>query len=220
MGAYYSWVNIDRREYLQCGDLEDGRCKLYQMIWYDCMGVRALYALLDGEWRGQRILLLGDEGEPAGDGGNAALARLIGERRSWSAAGGLFDYVAAHYRDITPLFQESEGVCRAEIDWILNDPHRFDPYRIDRSDPFRGLFGRCVRDYRFVINDTRGAYLDRERAQSHRGFLVNPLPLLLACAAFDAEPFIGAWMGDSLRVSDSPPPETYRDMSAIYRVEG
>ena len=34
MGVYYSWVNMDRREFIQCGDFDDSRCKLYQTIWY------------------------------------------------------------------------------------------------------------------------------------------------------------------------------------------
>ena len=34
MGVYYSWVHLDRREFIQCGDFDDSRCKLYQTIWY------------------------------------------------------------------------------------------------------------------------------------------------------------------------------------------
>lgn len=79
MGEYFSWVNIDRREYIRSGDFSDGMCKLYQTTWYGCMGHRAFCTLIGEEWKGQRMLYLGDQTEANGDLGNPVMKQLIEE---------------------------------------------------------------------------------------------------------------------------------------------
>lgn len=226
MGVYYSWVNMDRREFIQCGDFDDSRCKLYQTIWYDCMGLRAFCTLLNKEWRGQRIIYLGDEWEPEGDHGNSTVAQLIEEHRIWNQPGYLFDYVEENFHDITPVFAETEDSLRSEIEYVLEaqkderNPYRdYDPYHVDPKDPFHGLFERKLIDFRYVVNETKGEFLDREKAQNSKGHLVNPLPLLLAYVPFEEEPFLGKWIGDRLWTTDELPPGELKDMTDIYLVD-
>ena len=148
MGEYFSWVNLDRREFIQCGDFDDGLCKLYQTVWYECLGLKAFYTLLSKEWTGQKILYLGDETEAIEDHRNPVVAQLIEEHRRWGQVGFLFDYVYEKYRDITPLFTNTAESLKSEIEWIKSDPERkFDPYHIDHDAPFCGLFERPVLDF-------------------------------------------------------------------------
>lgn len=220
MGEYYSWVNMDRREFVQCAHFSDSRCKLYQTIWYDCMGLRAFCTLLNREWRGQRIIYLGDESDPEGDHGNQALAQLIEEHRMWDQPGSLFDYVDENYYDITPVFAEAEGSLRQAIESALGtEEDETSSYHIDLKDPFRGLFERRLTDFRYVVNETKGEFLDRERAQWSKGYPVNPLPLLLAYVSFEEESFLGTWIGDSLWATDELPSGELKDMTGIYLVD-
>lgn len=222
MGEYYSWVNLDRREFIQCGDFDDCLCKLYQTVWYDCLGVKAFYTLLSAEWKEQRVLFLGDETDANGDHNNPIVAKLIEEHRSWGQPRYLFDYVYENYRDITPWFKAAEESLRSEIERIHDaSAHEFDPYHIDRDAPFRGMFERPLSDYRFVVNETKHEFLDRQKAQkSSKGNPVNPLPLLMAYITFDAEPFIGSWIGDRLRTANQLPQNHYKEMSNAYRIRG
>ena len=211
---------MDRREFIQCVDFDDSRCKLYETVWYDCMGLRAFCTLLNKEWRGQRIIYLGDEIAPKYDRSNSTVAQLINEYRKWNQPGYLFDYVEDNYHDITPIFAQTAYSLRREIEYIRETKNNeSNSYHIDFKDPFRGLFERKLIDFRYIVNETKGEYLDRETAQQRKGHLVNPLPLLLAYAPIGEEPFIGYWIGDSLQTTDALPSDELKDMTNIYLVD-
>lgn len=55
MGEYYSWINVDKKEYICPSDFDLGS-KLYEslLVWNHCLG--ALYNLLSSDWKGDFII--------------------------------------------------------------------------------------------------------------------------------------------------------------------
>ena len=60
MGEYYSWVNVDKKEYF-CPDEFGCGNKLHESMGKDSLPLSVLHSLLEDEWKGCRILWLGDE---------------------------------------------------------------------------------------------------------------------------------------------------------------
>lgn len=59
MGEYYDWVNVDKKQYLCPCDFNLGS-KYMESAWWDYNILGALYSLLSKEWKGDRVLFLGD----------------------------------------------------------------------------------------------------------------------------------------------------------------
>ena len=75
MGEYYNWVNIDKKEYISPHDFDYGN-KLWESMNKDSAPLHALHVLLANEWRGDRVLWLGDERLASEDFPNAVIQNL------------------------------------------------------------------------------------------------------------------------------------------------
>ena len=60
MGEYYIWANVDKMEYINPYYFDLGN-KLIESSRLNNPLLAALQALLDDEWKGDRILFMGDE---------------------------------------------------------------------------------------------------------------------------------------------------------------
>ena len=99
-------------------------------------------------------------------------------------------------------------------------------FKVDPSDPYKGLFAREPKCFRYTINHSKKEYFDVEntalRYTDRDGKLttrINPLPLLMAYSDNHVDDGCGIWIGDSIEVSNDVPVADYKDMSGIYRFD-
>ena len=60
MGEYFSWINLDRKEYISPSDFEIGN-KRYESVSINNALLCALRELMGSEWKGSKIIFIGDE---------------------------------------------------------------------------------------------------------------------------------------------------------------
>ncbi len=213
MGEYYKWVNVDRREFLSPPEFGYGS-KRWETMWREKNELlRALRELLSGEWSGCRVAFLGDEKTVGPDSGNETLQTLYRHTVSYGCPGDAADLVEETYRNVDGLFRAAQEEVRWEIGIWLEEladgnPHRFrNEYGIDPADPYRGLFERGGRDFRYTLNYTKKlcfafpetTVLDRKgRVLEY----TDPLPDLMA---YGRAGKTGAWLGDLIGVADAMP---------------
>jgi hypothetical protein len=75
MGEYYSWVNINKKEYIAPCDFGLGS-KLLGSVVADNQLLGALYDLLSSDWNGDMIVFLGDETNITENEKNPVLRKL------------------------------------------------------------------------------------------------------------------------------------------------
>ncbi len=213
MGQYYDWVNVDKQEYICPTNFDLGN-----KLWESCHAwnplLRALYELLDSDWKGDHIVFLGDYSEIPYDTENTTLKIMLdqykdngGEREPFYT----YDFQLEYYRDISCLFKASEKEVRNEIKWMVEeDDWEFDCFRLDKNDPFKGLFEREGKSFEYTINDTKKEYFDINKTELLGTKPHNPLHLLM-CYDSGGEP--GDWLGDFIRVSNERPDGEYIDIS-------
>lgn len=210
MGERFDWVNVDTKEYLCPLDFDLGD-RLHESMFRENDLLRALRELLAAEWKGCRVLFLGDECEASGV--PAGLYPLIPWRKEES------DH--AFYRNVSCLFKAAEEEVRKGIEfyleaWNRNDDSVPNGYGIDAKDPYRGLFLREGKTFRYTLNHTKklGYSLTETKILFQNGTQSNsldPLPLLLGYGRC-AHP--GPWLGDIVGVADALPPD-YRLLPEI-----
>lgn len=214
MGQYYCWVNVDRKEYLCPDDFDLGN-KRHETMHADNALLRALWELLSSEWKGCRLVFLGDECEAPDDTSNEVLSVLRRQQAESERSGYLFDTVYETYRNVNCLFRAAEESVRAEINYYMTEREKSDHippniYGIDVNDPYRGFFLREGKSFQYVINRTKKicySYADTKIFLSDHGELphTDPLPILMA---YGGKLWgIGEWVGDVIDVSDTLPPE-------------
>ena len=213
MGEYYSWVNVDKKEYF-CPDEFGCGNKLHEQMGKDSLPLSVLHSLLEDEWKGCRILWLGDECTIPEQSSNAALQLLYEQMAKFENLGFTSEMIPDMYRDVACFFQEAEEYVLKEIGYYLEN-HREcgelginNYYGIDPNDPYAGLFFKSGRRYKYIINHTRKIYYSLNETaiflDGNRDNSIDPLPLLLSYGRV-AEP--GKWLGDAIGVTDNCPEE-------------
>ena len=222
MGEYYSWVNIDKKEYISPHDFDLGN-KLHESSLVGNHLLGALYELLSSDWEGDAIVFLGDQTETEKDNANIVLRRLFLEKQMWGQAGYDMDYVYERYKCISGLFKAAEKEVRFEIDGMIKyNDFEFNCYRVKPDDPYEGLFVRDTTSFRFIINHSKKEFYDIERTKpvyDKDDVLIgriDPLPILMAFPGTCAEQCTGLWLGDKIEASNELPPKDYKDMSREY----
>ena len=227
MGEYFNWVNVDKREYLCPGDFDLGN-KLYESAGANNALLQALCALLTDDWRGDRLIWLGDYAEIPADTENAALKCLASQHAAWLEAEGVSEpvdtFIMCAYRNVSALFREAEKKVRPKITWMIeHGDFSGDEFKVNPADPFRGLFVRSVKHCRYVVNRGRGEFLDQEHDRSEAGCAgrrrSSYLPILFAYGETVDEPYAGLWIGDRVELRADPPPDGYKDMSGVYKLQ-
>ena len=201
MGEYFDWVNVDKKEYLCPVDFDLGS-KLHESMFKENDLLRALRELLASDWKGCRVLFLGDECEASGI--PVELYPLLPWRTE--------EPVCACYRNVSCLFKAAEEWVRKGIGCYLDARDRKDDpvpndYGIDVNDPYGGLFQREGKTFRYTLNHTKKlAYSLAETKilfqNGTQSASLDPLPLLLGCGR-TADP--GPWLGDLIGVADTLP---------------
>lgn len=212
MGQYYCWVNVDKKEYLSPDDFDLGN-KRYESMSTDNALLRALWELLSDDWKGCHIVFLGDECILPAEVSNETLAIMQKDQIESGISGYLFDTVYETYRNVNCLFKDAENSVRDEIEFYLNDvrsemANSPNIYRIDVNDPYKGLFHRKGRSFKYIINSTKKicySYEDTKILLSDNSELdhSDPLPVLMAYGGrrFD----VGEWLGDVIDVDNTIP---------------
>ncbi len=215
MGQYYCWVNVDKKEYLCPDDFDLGN-KLHESMIADNALLRALWELLSDDWKGCRIVFLGDECNALDEVSNEVLDILVKHQAESGIPGCLFDNVYETYRNVNCLFKNAEESVRDEIAFYLNDLKLGNPispnvYGIDINDPYRGLFLRNGRSFKYIINRTKKVCYSHENTKillSDNSELdhADPLPILMAYGGRRGD--VGEWLGDIIDMSDTLPEES------------
>lgn len=207
MGEYYSWINIDRKEFIAPYDFDYDN-KFHGAIGRDGDVLCALRTLLDNEWKNCRIAWIGDECLMPKDFMTPFFKDLS------DSLGGInstkYDTYLEKYKNVSGLFKKAEKEVRNECEWYLKDIEAgidcFDEYGIgDKEDPFEGMFQRDGMMFEYTINYTKKIcysfsktkilYLNGEESD-----YADPLPTLMGYGRNKPTP--GEWLGDIVGVSN------------------
>lgn len=212
MGQYFCWVNVDKKEYLCPADFNLGN-KLHESMGADNVLLRALWELLSAEWKGDRLVFLGDECDANDEVSNEVLDVLVKHQAESGISGYLFDNIYETYRNVSGLFKSTEEPVRDEIAFYLNvvrldPPNSPNVYGVDINDPYRGLFLRNGRSFKYIINRTKKVCYSHKETKiilSDYSELdhADPLPVLMAYGGRRCA--IGEWLGDVIDVCDTLP---------------
>ena len=209
MGEYFNWINVDKKEFLSPVDFDYGS-KQWESLGKKNEMLSALYELLDSDWKGDHVIWLGDEKSVPEDSCNAALKILYNQSVEYGLPGGGFDTVYDTYHNISGLFKVTEEQVKKEIHIFLEErmhPTLFDynnEYRIDPDNPYKGLFQREGKRFKYIINETKRVCYSPDSTvfYDERGYehpYSDPFPLLMRFGRVK-EP--GIWLGDIIHVSD------------------
>lgn len=229
MGEYYNWVNVDRKEYICPSDFGLGN-KLMETSNPHNSFLCAFRELLGSEWRDSRIVFLGDSKELTKDDKNETLSILYRHSEESGHKGIGIDTILETYTNISSWFSATETNVRQEIEYYLKELEigendAFNEYSIDPADPYKNLFLRHGKDYRYTINYSKKEYFSTDDV---RIILLNPVviydpdkpenerfskPQRIDNPKIDPIPYlmrhgydgIGDWVGDIIGVSDEIP---------------
>ena len=212
MGTYYTWANKTKRQRLHtrvfCYDF-----KLLESCHRGSRVTNALCTLLASDWHGDVVAFLPDQSwywhhVPEGDTRFDEFRHMGGDSPA--------DYAEDWYTDISGVFKDAEG----KTGWMADPPG---PGGDWVEFPYAGPFDREVIVYRYIVNETKRVFYDREGAAD--GF--DPLPILLGLSTGylwvesdphpeDLEPD-GTWIGDVITPAHEPPDEAgYTDITGLY----
>ncbi len=224
MGEYYNWVNVDKREYLCPNNFGYGN-KLHESMHKDSLTITALHVLLNDEWKGNRVVWLGDEcDEVTPDSDYEIIRYLYSQIKEHHSRDDYFDMICEEYKNISCLFKSAEKVVRNEVRIYLeslkeeNTGYQMrNEYGIDVNNPFENMFHKSGRRFKYTVNHTKRVYysLDETRIleqNNNERKDLDPLPLLMG---FGRSTDSGLWLSDIIGVADQPP-EGYELLEEIY----
>lgn len=211
MGEYYTWVNIDRKEYIRPSDFNYGS-KRHESCSRDGEVLRALRDLLSKEWKECRVFWMGD-GCSLPEKSDSELFSIMKVHCNVSGSGNrMIDTVYEDYKNMSGLFKCAEEQVREEIEFYMEGircgkKDLVNEYGIDVLNPYEGLFRREGSDFGFIVNKTRkiGYSFGITKICFKNGDetdVIDPLPTLLGYGNY-YEP--GEWIGDLIEVTDELP---------------
>lgn len=205
MGEYFSWINLDRKEYISPSDFEIGN-KRYESVSINNALLCALRELMGNEWKGSKIIFIGDECSQSSINIPNILNDILQDD---NFEGNFVDYAYENFQNISCKFEAARKTVTEEISIFLERSRRgeddfINEYGIDINNPFAGMFNRKGKSYKYTINYSKGeAYcLDTTKIiTSDDNVLdsIDPLPVLLGYGN-TMQP--GEWLGDFVGVSD------------------
>ncbi len=220
MGEYYDWVNVDRKEYICPCDFDFGN-KLFESSIKGNKFLLALKELLNNEWKGNHIVWLGDERGECDCKGNSTLRKLFEHHAAEGRDGYPWDTVYTNYRNLSGLFKEvDQEDILGEISGYLSDRFSKDAhneYGIDIKNPYKDLFLREGRDFKYTINHNKKIYYIANEVKTKYNDedewyeKTDPLPILMRYGCLGT----GDWVGDIIEVSDVIP-AGYRMIKEFY----
>ncbi len=213
MGEYFSWVNVDKNQYISPNDFDFGN-KVGESSFKGNTFLCALKDLLASDWKEDHIVWLGDQVVIPENESNPVIKVLVKEVKKERFVTPMDVVWSNNYTNISGLFKAAEEKVRHEIDTMIEyryyeEKDFWNEYKVDIKDPYKGFFQRMGREYEYVINkDKKIAYSTRkskvlriEEDDVIRIDKIEPLPFLMAYGCY----YIGAWLGDRIGVSDDLP---------------
>lgn len=204
MGQYFCWANPARREWIDCDPFDPYGFMAGPSSRCGNRYTDAACTLMEGCWRGNPVVYLGDYCElSAGNPCSAMLGELFG---GWP-----YGVVIDEFEDVSGLFACAEGLHHDVLDGdeIL-------------SVPYEGPFDLEVVHRRYVMEDGCREFVDRELAPVHDAYDAggilswdrwDPVGWLLRPSDLD-DSWEGCWVAGQMRVSDEPPGPGCRNVSA------
>ena len=176
MGEYYNWVNVDRKEYICPSDFGLGN-KLMETSNPHNSFLCAFRELLGSEWRDSHIIFLGDSKELTEDDKNETLGILYRHSEESGYKGSGIDTIIETYTNISSWFSAAETNVRHEIEYYLKEleigeKDAFNEYSVDPADPYKNLFTRKGKDYRYTVNYSKKVYFSSDDVRIK---LLNPV---------------------------------------------
>lgn len=222
MGQYYTFVNMDKKERLYSHSFESG-LKLMESCYVGNDYMEAISHLLAGPWKGDRVFYCGDYAwdDPSGS---------AGERLHELAKQDPYEF-AEKCEDISTRFAACKGRTRLESFETESGGHGF------RSVPLEGSFDIEPEHYRYVVNESKGVFVDREKAPvawvwaEGKDFGIvrtDPMPLFMAIGNGlgggdywgPNEGQIGSWAGDSIVPTNERPDKNFREVPSPFDEAG
>lgn len=229
MGEYYSWVNVDRKEYICPYDFGMGN-KLMETSNPHNSFLCAFRELLGCEWRDSHIVFLGDSKELSKNDKNKTLNILYRHSEESGFTGIGIDTIVENYTNISSWFSAAESNVRKEIEYYLKEleigeKDAFNEYSVNPADPYKNLFLRNGKDYKYTINYSKKLFFSPDDIKINLSYPVtiyNPdkpdnkrfsKPKRIRNPRIDPIPYlmrhgyrgIGEWVGDIIGVSDVIP---------------
>ncbi len=226
MSQYFMWVNFTKRQFLQDDAFPSG-LRYTETCYVGDLKTAAASTLLAGGWKGDLVAFTGnhlfDLAKAAESGSYPGLSRLLAAAT---------DPVNIEYEfdDVTGRFT----IARGEHGWApsINE----DGTETMRQVPYEGPFDLEITHYRFMVNETKRVFYDREATQAiSDSQRFDPLPLLLGTAwgsllvngnlpkapggSQMASAPDGLWVGDLVYPSNVRPDSDYEDVSALYTLK-
>ena len=208
MGEYYNWVNVDKKEYICPGDFGYGS-KSMESSAKDGVVMRALREMLFCEWKGDRILWVGDECDIPENTAPELFDLLRKHSEELGYYNNIFDTIYESYTNVSCLFKDAEECVRREImyyieEWREGNSDVINEYGIWPDNPYEGLFKREGRDFKYTVNYTKNICycFDQTKVLYADGSVCSyndPLSQLMGYGSV-LEP--GGWLGDIIGVTD------------------
>ena len=208
MGEYFNWVNVDKKEYICPGDFDYGN-KHYESCHRKGEVLLALKNLLANEWKGCRVVWLGDESSMPKNIAPEFFTLIQKHTEEMGYSGDIFDTVRESYKNKSGLFKSAEKNVREEKEFFLQEiqsgnKNECNEYGIDPENPFKGLFQREGQKFKYTINFTKKVYYSFEETKilyqsGEECDYADALPELLG---YGRSLTPGPWLGDVIGVSN------------------
>lgn len=215
MGQYFNWTNFDKNELIETDIWPNGQ-KLVECAYYGCEETDAALTMLAGEWAGDFVCFLGDYA-------NFHKSKSPAAKRALEALNGYCteDYLLECCEDIQGRFDYAK----------INPDFRWYDCEEGEDKPFTGPFDIAIQRFRYVINESKHEYIDREqtavrRIDSETGEIVryDPFPEYMSSEdrGFDdpENEVCGLWLGDVIRPSHEPPSADCKRVGQNYSYWG
>lgn len=208
MSEDFRWVNIDRKEYLDPTDF-DYSGWIHGSMQRKSKVLKALRELLANEWKGSRIVWLGDGSGFLEEPENDLFKLLYKHTEEFGYPGDVLDTVVEFYKNVSCQFVGIEKEVIELVEFYLSDlrENRVDTpnvYFVDPKNPYEGMFKRKGMDFKYIINMTKNVCYSLKKTKIlHQNGQVSkyfdPLPILLGYGlSYDA----GPWIGDVVEVAN------------------
>ena len=210
MGQYFLWYNAEKRQYLSAFDFD---WSVKENGYLSVSATNAMFTLLATDWRGTRVILLGDY-KALNNETNPLLAYIEKNIGSYP-----WDDAYEKCERMGPYFKEAEVMKEEIIECEPEDAELYYREPVNYSDS--KYFSRDIVFMRYVINHSKKEFYDREailNRDSDDDWFDPFAFLVIAADNYDKECF-GQWIGDCVEVSNDPEYVCqlgYHDVTDIY----
>ena len=184
MGEYFSWINLDRKEYISPSDFEIGN-KRYESVSINNALLCALRELMGSEWKGSKIIFIGDECGQFSINIPNILNDILQDDKF---EGNFVDYTYENFKNVSCKFEAARNMVTEEISVFMERIRRgeddfINEYGIDINNPFAGMFNRKGKSYKYTINYSKGvAYcLDTTKIITSEDNVIDSIDPLPVC---------------------------------------